>query len=70
MVGDGKLNPIEGVYIPIITIPIPIKGEMTIPNIETFDHGTHIFIFERNYIFKAHHESVSIRQNFQGVTFQ
>ena len=32
------INPIVGVYIPIIRIPI--KGVMTIPNIATFDHGT------------------------------
>ena len=32
------INPIAGVYIPIIRIPI--KGGMTIPNIATFDHGT------------------------------
>ncbi len=34
------INPIVGVYIPIIRIPI--KGGMTIPNIATFDHGTYI----------------------------
>ena len=34
------INPIVGVYIPIIRIPI--KGGMTIPNIATFDHGTHV----------------------------
>ena len=39
IIGDGKLNPIVGVYIPIIRIPI--KGGMTIPNIVTFDHGTY-----------------------------
>ena len=33
------INPIVGVYIPIIRIPI--TGGMTIPNIATFDHGTH-----------------------------
>ena len=33
------INPIVGVYIPIIRIPI--KGGMTIPNITTFDHGTY-----------------------------
>ena len=33
------INPIVGVYIPIIRIPI--KGRMTIPNIATFDHGTY-----------------------------
>ena len=33
------INPIGGVYIPIIRIPI--KGGMTIPNIATFDHGTY-----------------------------
>ena len=32
------INPIVGVYIPIIRIPI--KGGMTIPNIATLDHGT------------------------------
>ena len=32
------MNPMVGVYIPIIRIPI--KGGMTIPNIATFDHGT------------------------------
>ena len=39
IIGDGKINPIVGVYIPIIRIPI--KGGMTIPNIATFNHGTH-----------------------------
>ena len=33
------INPIVGVYIP--TVRIPIKGGMTIPNIATFDHGTY-----------------------------
>ena len=33
------INPLVGVYIPIIRIPI--KGGMTIPNIATFDHGTY-----------------------------
>ena len=33
------INPIVGVYIPIITIPI--KGEMTIPNIGSLDPCTH-----------------------------
>ena len=33
------INPIVGVYIPIIRLPI--KGGMTIPNIATFDHGTY-----------------------------
>ena len=37
------INPIVGVYIPIIRIPI--KGWMTIPNIATFDHGTFGSIF-------------------------
>ena len=32
------INPIVGIYIPIIRIPI--KGGMTIPNIAIFDHGT------------------------------
>ena len=34
------INPIIGFYIPIIRIPI--IGGMTIPNIATFDHGTHV----------------------------
>ena len=34
------INPIVGVYIPIITIPI--KGEMTIPNIGSLDPGTYV----------------------------
>ena len=38
IIGDKLINPIVGVYIPIIRIPI--KGGMTIPNIATFDHGT------------------------------
>ena len=46
------INPIVGVYIPIIRIPI--KGGMTIPNIATFDHGTHVlnmFGFENPTVF-------------------
>ena len=38
------INPIAGVYIPIIRIPI--EGGMTIPNIVTFDHGT----YEQNHL--------------------
>ena len=34
------INPIVGVYIPIIRIPV--KGGMTIPNLATFDHGTDV----------------------------
>ena len=37
------INPIVGVYIPIIRIPI--KGGMTIPNIATFDHGTYVYLY-------------------------
>ena len=40
IIGDKLINPIVGVYIPIIRIPI--KGGMTIPNIATFDRGTYI----------------------------
>ena len=36
------INPIVGVYIPIIRIPI--KGGMTISNIATFDQGTYNII--------------------------
>ena len=39
------INPIVVVYIPIIRIPI--EGGMTIPNIVTFDHGTHMFTCEK-----------------------
>ena len=39
VIGDKLINPIVGVYIPIIRIPI--KGGRTIPNIATFDHGTY-----------------------------
>ena len=42
------INPIVGVYIPIIRIPI--KGGMTIPNIATFDHGTYIFSFHPSFL--------------------
>ncbi len=38
------INPIVGVYIPIIRIPI--KGGMTIPNIATFDRGTYSLWFQ------------------------
>ena len=52
IIGDGKLNPIIGFYIPIIRIPI--KSGMTIPNIATFDHGTYnTFIDSLNL---CHHE--------------
>ena len=40
IIGDKLINPIVGVYIPIIRIPI--KGGMTIPNIRSFDHGTYV----------------------------
>ena len=44
------INPIVGVYIPIIRIPI--KGGMTIPNIGSLDHGTYdIPIYSRNIPF-------------------
>ena len=38
------INPIVGIYIPIIRIPI--KGGMTIPTIATFDHGTSVILQE------------------------
>ncbi len=34
------INPLVGVYMPIIRIPI--KAGMTIPNIASFDHGTYM----------------------------
>ena len=37
-----ETQPNSRVYIPIIRIAI--KGGMTIPNIATFDHGTHVFL--------------------------
>ena len=42
------INPIVGVCIPIIRIPI--KGGMTIPNIATFDHGTYVFFPKAIYM--------------------
>ena len=39
IIGDKLINPIVGVYIPIIRIPI--KGGMTIPNMGSLDPGTH-----------------------------
>ena len=48
IIGDGKLNPIVGVYIPIIRIPI--KGGMTIRNIASFDHGTYVFFRDQSYV--------------------
>ena len=41
IIGDGHQPKSVGVQIPIIRIPT--KGGMTIPNIATFDHGTHGF---------------------------
>ena len=46
------INPIVGVYIPIIRIPI--KGGMTIPNIAAFDHGT---FEEHQYMFQFAREA-------------
>ena len=48
IIGDKLINPIVGVYIPIIRIPI--KGGMTIPNIATFDHGTCVFLVGLTYL--------------------
>ena len=45
IIGDKLINPIVGVYIPIIRIPI--KGGITIPNIATFDHGTYYVLYYR-----------------------
>ena len=52
------INPIVGVYIPIIRIPI--KGGMTIPNIATFDHGTYVFIDLIIYIFDSVNDPLSM----------
>ena len=52
IIGDGKLNPIVGVYIPIKRIPI--KGGMTIPNTTSLDPGTYIYIYYL-YIIKYNH---------------
>ena len=42
------INPIVGVYIPIIRIPI--QGGMTIPKKNaTFDHGTYAFVASISY---------------------
>ena len=40
IIGDKLINPIVGVYMPIVRIPIK-GGRSPIPNIATFDHGTH-----------------------------
>ena len=45
------INPIVGIYIPMIRIPI--KGWMTIPNTATFDHGTYMI-----------HNSRSLKRRF------
>ena len=45
------INPIVVVFIPIIRIPI--TGGMTIPNIATFDHGTHHLPVERSSEFQS-----------------
>ena len=51
------INPIVGVYIP--TIRIPIKGGMTIPTIATFDHGT----------FGPRHPPVDVARNHKLMDF-
>ena len=38
------INPIVGVYIPILRIPIK-GGIISIPNIATFDHGTYAHMY-------------------------
>ena len=43
IIGDKLINPIVGVYIPIIRIPI--KGGMTIPNTRSLDPGSCMFLF-------------------------
>ena len=42
IIGDKLINPMVGVYIPIIRIPI--KGGMTIPNIATTLTMAHIIL--------------------------
>ncbi len=39
IIGDKLINPIVGVYVPIIRIPI--KGWMTIPNTRSLDPGSY-----------------------------
>ena len=41
MVGDGHQPNSRGLYTHYIIITIPIKGEMTIPNIGSLDPGTY-----------------------------
>ena len=52
------INPIVGVYMPMIRIPI--KGWMTIPNIATFDHGTYVYIFADRSEFPRANRNVRI----------
>ena len=54
------INPIVGVYIAIIRIPI--KGGMTIPNIATFDHGT--YMFTKDYYFSTEFESSKVGDHY------
>ena len=62
------INPIVGVYIPIIRIPIK-GGRSPIPNIATFDHGTYqsTYSFRKRVLqmpFWLHGETVDIRMRF------
>ena len=68
------INPIVGVYIPIIRIPI--KGGMTLLNIEIFDHGTfvempfsvvYVLCFAKDSIPQAAWKSNSVSKNYQDL---
>ena len=53
------INPIVGVYIPIIRIPI--KGGMTIPNTTSLDNGTNDSFFFAKSLFFVYHFGFSFR---------
>ena len=57
------INPIVGVSIPIIRIPI--KGWMTIPNIATFDHGTYAF-FHLCEVCYLTNQDATLKKNQEG----
>ena len=62
------INPIVGVYIPIIRIPIK-GGRSPIPNIATFDHGTysHDWLFPHVWNLKVDHRFAQCGLSIQPV---
>ena len=65
IIGDKLINPIVGVYIPIIRIPIK-RWEVSHPQKNaTFDHGTYATFLHHNLDLK---NSMSCEQLLQEVT--